>query len=104
MNTFIVMERNKQVECKLCFKTMRSDYLDRHYQNKHILGYFPSYFTKETKIRQSREKRKVSQPHHTSTNTQILTQRESDDINVQLNYVKVVVVMCCCCCVLFCVL
>ena len=73
---------------------MRSDNLDRHYQNKHILGYFTSSSTKETKVRPSREKFKVSQPQHASSNTQILAQRQSDDINIQLNYVKVAAVYC----------
>ena len=41
------MGRNKQVECDICFKTMRSDHLDRHHRNKHSLGHFTSSSTKE---------------------------------------------------------
>ena len=71
---------------------MRSDHLDRHYQNKHILGYFTSSSTKETKVRPPREK--TLQPQHASSNTQILAQIQSDDINIQSNYVKVAAVCC----------
>ena len=92
------MGRNKQVECEICFKTLPSDNLDRYYQNKHILGYFTSSSKKETKVTPSREKFKVSQPQHTSSNTQILAQIQSDDINLKSNYVKLVAV---CCSILF---
>ena len=48
------MGENKQVTCQICFKPTRSDNLERHYQNNHILSYFPFSPTKEEDVKQEK--------------------------------------------------